>query len=1473
MNLRKSIIIVLFLLLQFSCSKQDPPLFYESPQKPLARATLKPGKTIQIQGKKINSDSLPKPSYIKIKETPITISLSSNTYTLKVPEKIPLPKDLAVITPGQNGVPIPKMDTLIGEVFLVSQPEPTSAPPLQFKNFTESEFQFFDLNLGQGSTAVRKILEDNREHLWFCTRKGIIRYDGKNFWFYEEKQGLKGKGLFGIFEDSSGNIWLTNIGNYQLIKYDGHAFTHYKLKKELNFSFVRTFAEDSKGHLWFGGDAGAIKFKSLENGKDGLITYYSKEHGLIDNHIINILFDKKENLWFGTTKGITKYDGKSFTSFGKKEGLVSELIWSMAEDSYGDLWFGTYSGLVRFDGTYIYNFTQKEGINDHGIECIIEDNSGNLWVAPRNSYVGTGVSKINLKAVREHRSVNYMHFTEENGLSSNSVNYILEDSQGSIWFATSNGISRLNTNRISSFSRSDGLKIGQRLSSIAEDHNGRLLIGTWGNHLYRFDENKFDQFKEVMGGSVINKIVPDQKGIFWIDAAGKGLYQLIFNHANNEIERRLFTKENGLLTNSAYPIFIDRSGILWLKNSRRGFSYFDGKSFTHFDLDIFKQYHIITIIEDKNGNIWIGTFGGGIYFFKVLPDRVSGELTQFSPKEGLVGDKVLSIIEAKNGDIWVGTNSGINRIQLNELGLPVAVEHISTKDGLSSQIARRLIEDNNGNIWVAGHNVISLITSNQETKKTKLNNLGVRILNFKHKDGLIGKDFESYCLTKRNRLWLTGNEGLNLIDLNKFKIPSNSPKIFLANIEINQKCIDYLKLKNVDNNSSLPFEGALKNSIDSISSFFNYPIQPTLPYYLNHLSFHFSATDWNAPNDVQYSFFLEGLDDQWSSLKTDPQIEYRNLTSGRYTLYAKAIGKAQIWSTPIEYTFTIQPPWWHTWWAYSLYILALGGILYFFWDYELKRRLAKSEANRLKELDSIKTQLYTNITHEFRTPLTIINGIAEQLENSVSQSAKEGLKMIKRNGRQLLSLVNQMLDLSKLEAGSLPVNKIRGDIIPFLRYLLESFHSYVATKNLNLDFQTEFDQYMVDYDPEKIAQIVTNLFSNAIKFTPNQGSIIFQVNEVNKDHATFLQLTVTDSGVGIPKERLPHIFDRFYQADSSSTRVGEGTGIGLALTKSLVNLLDGSISVRSTLGEGTTFTVLLPAERNASSPTALATDNQLVSEMVTLEIAGSIETESGDADHQNIGSDKPILLVIEDNRDVIQYIKTCLEPHYQLITALNGKLGIETAIEKIPDIIISDVMMPEKDGFEVCDTLKNDERTSHIPIVMLTAKADIQSKIAGLKRGADAYLPKPFHKEELLVQLENLIKLRKKLQSRYKQLIPEVPAADVSTQIEDAFLLKMRSIVEDNLTNTHFSVELFARKANMSRIQLFRKIKALTNRSPSIFIRSIRLEHGKKLLLTTELNISEIAYDVGFSDPAFFSRMFKNEFGKTPSDYRTSIGK
>ncbi len=542
-----------------------------------------------------------------------------------------------------------------------------------------------------------------------------------------------------------------------------------------------------------------------------------------------------------------------------------------------------------------------------------------------------------------------------------------------------------------------------------------------------------------------------------------------------------------------------------------------------------------------------------------------------------------------------------------------------------------------------------------------------------------------------------------------------------------------------------------------------------------------------------------------------------------------------------------------------LLTLFLFGLIVGLRNNAVKADKIKLEQNteRLRELDQFKSRFYTNITHEFRTPLTVIKGMAEQISNQ--EKVKE---LIQRNSERLMIMVDQLLNLSRLENNRLAINWVNGNIIPYLKYLTESCHSLAEDKQLNLSFFSAEENLVMDYDEIKIQQIVLNLLSNAIKFTPEYGSVKVMVSKKASKNNSLLQLRVEDTGYGIPEDKIPHIFDRFYQVDNSGTRREEGTGIGLALVKELIQLMKGSIEVSSDLDRGTTFTLYLPIHDLAvgSSPSSFSSQKQIKTSS-SKEIKISSERTSNK-------DEKPLVLIIEDNRDVAEYIMSCLQQDYELSYARNGKKGLEEAIKIIPDVIICDVMMPEMDGFEVCRRLKSDQRTSHIPIIMLTAKSTPEDRKTGLSQGADAYLIKPFDKEELLIRLHNL-SLQSRLLKERLSLLPQ-PTEELSPleKQEALFLQEIHQIIDKNMQDEQFDTLFLCKKAAMSRTQLHRKLKALTGQSTANYIRSVRLKKAKHLLENTTLPIGEIAFEIGFKDFSHFSRSFQKEFGGKPSEIR-----
>ena len=660
------------------------------------------------------------------------------------------------------------------------------------------------------------------------------------------------------------------------------------------------------------------------------------------------------------------------------------------------------------------------------------------------------------------------------------------------------------------------------------------------------------------------------------------------------------------------------------------------------------------------------------------------------------------------------------------------------------------------------------------------------------------------------------------------------------------------------------FSGAskkLENRTEDLLAFGRITMQPADHYF----QLEFALLDYFLSQKVRYYYQIEGIDVDWNVLP-EPLLRLSGLPYGVHRLKIRtesADGTRA--ENELDYQLTVLLPFYLRWWFLLLAAVAVlwGG--FYFYRFQLNRGLAAKETERLQQLDAFKTRFYTNISHEFRTPLTVILGMVESLKFDTGQKREKSAEMVRRNSRKLLNLVNQLLDLSRLESGKLQVSPSNGDLAAYLRFQLESFHSYAETRGISLHFRSELSHLPLAFDHDKIQTILVNLISNALKFTHEGGQITLALHTIPPSpapHPEQVVLELSDTGVGIPQDQLDRIFDRFYQVDDSSTRKGEGSGIGLALVQELVKLMQGSITVDSAPGQGTTFRVTLPFTQPTTQLQSYAGTNTLATDFP---IPVEQEPVAALADDDQ----RPLLLIVEDNPDVRFYITECVREEYRVVLAGNGTEGIQQARELVPDLIISDVMMPEKDGYELCDTLKNDERTSHIPIILLTAKADNASRIAGFLRGADAYLAKPFDVEELLVRLKMLVERQKRMIAYFSKKAgtePDVvtPEQKEAYDIEHAFIGKIQQIIEANFADENFALPQLCEALNMSRSQLFRKLKALINVSPSDFIRTYRLQKAKSLLETTDLTVSEVAWQVGYKDVSHFSRSFHELFGVSP---------
>ena len=914
------------------------------------------------------------------------------------------------------------------------------------------------------------------------------------------------------------------------------------------------------------------------------------------------------------------------------------------------------------------------------------------------------------------------------------------------------------------------------------------------------------------------------------------------------------------------------------------------------------------VFEQKNGAIWYTGFQKVDYKtgqFTGLFAQVDSETLAFSGnyidpagKVNFDDTYINSIVEDKDGNLWLGSHQGILNVRTAGDGSVEIIGNnflykekditFSPKNKLYLQVLE------NDQIGIHADHELGIL--NTKTKKlTKFisgDKLGIKQI---YASYFVDEDVVWFCtlsglhyfeFSTQKLIRFSTNEGfkakkptiIKKLKNDKFTIGTdNGLYIFHPDSLLSHYTQDELRYKNVKLNvNSYSY---LNGDSDTIHKhqYFNATSDPLkLTYQDRMLSFDFALMDFNSPNQHQFSYWLEGYDKNWSTPSADNHIKFTYLPAGRYQLKVKANNGNGIWSDDIlSIPIRIKPAWYKTWWFLIGSLLTFLALAYFLFRHylslekkQLDLKLQQKEAARIKEMDETKNLFFTNITHEFKTPLTVIMGV-----NDYSDAPEEEKSLIRTNSNHLLHLINQLLDISKLESQKIKLNFSQGDIIPYLKYLTSSFYSMAADKNIQLDFQTDLDTLVMNYDETRIQQIIYNLLSNALKFTAAGGSVTMTVKEINQPDLPQINISIKDTGCGIPKNELPYIFDHFHQVSNAITKVGEGTGVGLSLTRGLLNLMKGEIQVRSELDQGTEFIVLLPIQKQWSedlTPSTFDSDEYKLGPISSLTMSPTKITDLSQADGNSYTeNDKPILLLIEDNPDVVTYICNLLEESYQIVISLNGGQGIEKAIEIIPDIIISDVMMPIKNGYEVCETLKQDQKTNHIPIILLTAKSSLEDKLVGLKFGADAYLKKPFHKDELLIRLEQLLLVRKKIQERYVNELRQASPAEILPQ--DEFAHKLKQTIEANLADANFGVPELALALLMSQSQVFRKTKAVLGMPPMLLIRSFRLTKAQELLKNQTLTIAEVAAQTGFANPNYFSRAFQKEFGTSPSKYRKSF--
>lgn len=1330
---------------------------------------------------------------------------------------------------------------------------------------------------GEKILFFKNLIQDDNGFLWMNTDKGrLLRYNGYEVKVYEHIPGDSTSLLTGITEgfyiDHTGSFWIGMSEGLSRYVPDCDCFEHYFFESNdltpiVLSTIVHTFTEDSEQNLWVGQQGGGLYRYDRDN--DQFIRYLddpADANSIVKDIVRVLLADKNGNIWIGTGYGPAEYAG-GLIRFNPSTGevkrfkhdpsdpnsLLDNRVSALMEDKEGTLWIGTYQcGLHQFnpnteDFTRMMPDTDKPnaihapcdeiaGFGDGPfVQILHQDQRGDYWVGTM------GVGLYHFKAQAEKLS-----FINPSKGGFNMLWTLYEDRQGHLWLTYLDGGGPLW--KMDMFARKfsfyPALKSVEQ-SSESKVEPGIFWLGTFREGLHklniktgattRFLHNALD--KGSLANNAVRAAYEDEDGTIWVGLGTGGINTIGENgdgglarldrQTNQFIHYDIKRDDTTDFSHTVYAISGVQAGYLWLSIRHDELLRFDkqNESFKRYAFTESKDDSRIFMPDNIEGDaLWALDFTHKILY------RYSRRTDSFSPL--LRGYQVMAILEESNDWVWMAT---FDKGLLHYNWANGSLEQYTVKDGLPANAVSNLRKDSDGILWVStSSGLVKFDPVSKQIDRTGLPHDPVYRTAFHSKDG---------------QLFFGGSSGMYAFYPEEIKGSPFPPEVRITHLDV----------------SGEPYELG-KDAAEKIS----------LSYQQNDFHFEYIGLHYSYPFNNKYQYRLIPYDDKWIDGGKQRSARYTNLDPGRYTFEVKAANSDGRWTEKgAALSLVIRLPWWQTWWAYLGFALLLGGLFYGWsayrrrqWWLQHQLQLEQKEAERLKELDQVKTQLYTNITHEFRTPLTVISGMADQVLENPEDWFRRGLTMIKRNSRQLLGLINQMLDLSKLEAGNLPVHYIQDDIVRYIKYLAESMHSYAESKDIRLHILPGVEALQMDFDPEKIQTIFLNLIGNGIKFTPEGGDIYITILESQaSEHGSSLELQVKDNGVGIPADQLPHIFDRFYQVDDSSTRKGEGTGIGLALTRELVKMLGGNIDVKSQEEEGTEFTILLPISRTAEERPAIQESPDGRSK---IELIPTVSPAAAEAIIDNV--DLPVALLIEDNKDVLQYLSACLQGQYRLEKATNGREGIEKAINLVPDIIISDVMMPEKDGFEVVATLKEDMRTSHVPIILLTAKADLDSRLEGLERGADAYLSKPFEKKELEVRLRKLIEIRQQLSARYSTLIPSGAPTTKAEALEDSYLQQLKQAILALLEKGEFTIPYLCREMGVSRTQLHRKLKALTGKTTTQVIRTVRMQRAMDLLRQSELNVSEVGYAVGYDSPSHFTQEFTKEFGKAPSFYRASRG-
>lgn len=1372
---------------------------------------------------------------------------------------------------------------------------------------------------GLSQNDVNCILQDRQGFMWFGTNDGLNRYDGYTFQVFKPDPSkafaISSNLIQALEEDFEGRIWIGTAGA-GLSCFDpvSRRFYHFAESSDsghlpINNHLTNLYVDDY-GRLWLSSLGGVELFEieteeSAEGGNIPKLMRIELPEVLRTGTFRVVSPGYGNSLWLGGGGNFFRLtDHKP----GKEEFKLERIRIGNEEDNITVNDFSIFAdhlGVAATNmGVYFLPDIRENDPASHFVlgpgpfDAIEVDKFGQIWIG---SVAGLAQFKmLEGQAFPQLIKLHQNDLNVQNSISKNVILSLAQDKQGLIWVGTNGGgVNKFDPERkpFKHIKRSlqEGSISYDKIRTIYEDSQDNLWLGTEGGglnfHAAKYGTDNYQHFVSIPTPKnvfTLMEVKEKNTSFLYLGAqANPGLYKLKIPKAGEKFSGTV-VRTFPQIPNSVFSLLNDRDEYLWVGTYNGGLYRIDiqkgedeglSSPFRHNPQNpsSISDNIIRSLLEDRNKNLWIGT-GKGLSRLSA-EERNKAEPQFFNylndpdDPSSLSHDYILALHESQKGEIWVGTfGGGLNRFIEGDDETSGHFKSYTEEDGLSNSVVKGILEDDEGNLWLATNNGISKFNPDSETFK-----------NYDTHDGLQSKEFsEIACLKRKTGEMLFGGvNGFNSFFPLNIKENTHPPEVVFTDFEVVNKPIGV--------GEPLNERIILDSAISRIRHI-------DLNHDENSFSLAFAALHYVAPEKNQYKYKLQGFDEEWISVNAQKRFAtYTNIEPGDYTIYVKASNTDGLWNdTPASISIHIAPPFWKTGTAYFLYTVLLIGFLVAIQLYTvigIKEKhalvLEHMENERVEELHQLKLQYFTNISHELKTPLTLISGPMDYLINSGKgmgyEEREHQYHLIRKNTNYLLRLVNQLLEFRKLDRGKTQLKVQMGEIEAFIKEISEPFQFVAKKKQINYQIKSIDLKKRIWYDQGIIEKVLYNLLSNAFKFTPKGGKIEVELSiendkrgkkSPNSERGDILKVRVSDTGPGIPLENQERIFERYFNDPQSAGFLADGTGIGLSYTKSLVELHKGSIQLESEEGAGANFTVSLPVDRHSYFTSEVLEDekrplsrpNRTVQEFAEfIEDEDPRERRSDNSDQYERGL--PYLLLVDDSKDIRDHIRTSLEGKYNLLEAENGEEGLKIANEMIPDLIVSDIMMPIMDGIEFGKALKMDAKTSHIPIIMLTGKSSEESEIEGLKIGVEAYISKPFNMEKLKIHLENILKQRTELNERFRKQILLEPEKVTVTSTDEVFLSKAMALVEEHMADPDFNVENMVQGIGMSRSKLYLKLKALTGQSTSEFIRTIRLKRAVQLLESSDLTVKEIMYMTGFNTASYFSKCFKKQFGVSPSDF------